>query len=248
MPLILVVDDELPARELLTSYLTPAGYGTIMASSGDEALEKARGFQPSAITLDVLMPGKSGWDTLRQLKNDPLTYSIPIIIVSVTDEEKMGFALGAAEYLIKPVSKQALLAAIAKYVEPRSGEAIRVLVVDDEDEPLELVKAILESAGYGALLAKSGKDALETLSQIRVDAIVLDLLMPEMDGFEALQRIKNEPRLRDIPVFVLTAKDLTKDDIEVLSREATAWLQKGASWKDTLLAEIQRAVGRRSSP
>jgi signal transduction histidine kinase/DNA-binding response OmpR family regulator len=242
-PLILVVDDEPPARELLTSYLETAGYAIAAVGSAAEALEKARQLRPSAITLDILMPGGSGFETLFQLKNTPATAQIPIIVVSVVDQKRMGFTLGAAEYLVKPVQKSALLAAIRKHVRPPAGTSNNILVVDDDRQTLDLVGDILCSDGYIAHLATSGKDALQLLSEIQIDAILLDLMMPEMDGFEVLRRIKEAPALGDIPVFVVTAKDLTDAEVELLKREAHALFRKEGSWKVDLLAQVRKAVG-----
>ena len=242
-PQILVVDDELPARELLTSYLRTEGYSTITAKSGEEAVRKAREFRPDAITLDLLMRGKSGWETLHQLKINPLTASIPVIIVSVVDEKQPGFALGAAEYLVKPISKKVLIEAIRRHVRSRLEGSTRVLVVDDETETLQLVSEVLRSAEYLPLLAASGREALDILSQTSVDAILLDLLMPQMNGFEVLHRIKADPQLRDIPVFILTAKDLDESEMQFLRTNVEALYFKGTPWCQELLAQIRKAVG-----
>ena len=246
-PQILIVDDELPARELLGSYLRTEGYNTITARSGEEAVRKAREFRPDAITLDVLMPGKSGWETLHQLKTHPLTASIPVIIVSVVDETKSGYALGAAEYLVKPVSKKVLIAAIRRHVRSGLEGSARILVIDDETETLQLVSEVLKSAEYLPLLATSGEQALDILSRTSVDAILLDLLMPEMDGFEVLHRIKADPGLRDIPVFILTAKDLNENEMQLLRTHVEALYFKGTPWRQELLAQLQKAVGARGS-
>ena len=242
-PLILVVDDELPARELLASYLEGAGYATAAVSSGDEAIKKARELHPSAITLDILMPDGSGFETLFQLKKAAETANIPIIVVSVVDQKQMGFTLGAAEYLVKPVQKSALLTAVRKHVRPQAGTSTNILVVDDDRETLHLIHDILCSGGYNPHLAPSGKNALQLLSEVHMDAVLLDLMMPEMDGFEVLQRIKEQPTLGDIPVFVLTAKDLTESEIELLKREARVLLRKDGSWKADLLAQVRNIVG-----
>jgi PAS domain S-box-containing protein len=241
-PLILIVDDEVPAAELLMSHLTLEGYATVTARSGAEALAKARDLQPDAITLDILMPGKSGWETLHQLKNDPATAPIPVVIVSVVDQKKMGLALGAEEYLVKPVSKEMLLNAIRKYVRARPDGPRVVLVVDDDVRHVELVTAILESAGYASIAAFGARQALEVLQRGRPDGIVLDLLMPEMDGFEVLSRMHQDPFLGGIPVFVVTAKDLTEADLELLSRRTQAILKKELHWKEELLKRMRLVV------
>ncbi len=242
-PLILVVDDELSARELIASYLETAGYATAMVGSSSEAIEKARQLRPSAITLDILMPGGSGFEILFQLKNTPETAHIPIIVVSIVDQKQMGFTLGAAEYLVKPVQKPALLEAVRRHVRPHAGNSNNVLVIDDDRKTLDLVSDILHSVGYTPHVVPSGKEALQLLSEVRMDAILLDLMMPEMDGFEVLRRIKEDPALGDIPVFVVTAKDLTDAEVELLKREARALFRKDGSWKADLVAQLRKAVG-----
>ena len=245
-PLILVVDDESPARELLASYLESEGYDVAFATSGTEVVEKARQLRPSVITLDILMPGGSGFETLFTLKNTPDIARIPVIVVSVVDQKQMGFTLGAAEYLVKPVHKSALLEAVRKHVRPQSGTLSNVLVVDDDRETRDLVSDILCSSGYTPHLASSGKEAFRLLSEVHVDAILLDLVMPEMDGFEVLSRIKENPALGVIPVFVVTAKDLTHEEINLLQRETCALFRKDGSWKTELLAEVRKAIGHLS--
>jgi PAS domain S-box-containing protein len=243
-PIVLVVDDEAPARELLASWLEPEGYEVLTADSGDQALAKAADLQPDAITLNMLTPGKGGWDALYALKKTPVTASIPIIVVTVVDEPKIGLALGAAEYLVKPVDKDVLLDTVRRYIGPGSNGPAKVLVVDDEGATRELLKEMLESDGYMAVPANNGKDALEVLGQVSVNAILLDLIMPEMDGFEMLLRMKDEPGLRNIPVLVLTAKELTDNEIQMLRRETIGLFQKGREWKKELLAELRRAIGQ----
>ena len=245
-PLILVVDDEAPARELLVSWLEPEGYQTVTASSSAEALSKAAQLAPDAITLNMLMPGKSGWDTLYELKKTPVTAGIPIIVVTVVDEPKIGLALGAAEYLVKPVDKEVLLETIRRHIGPGSNGPAKVLVVDDEADIRELLKEILETNGYIPVLAANGKEALETLARISVNALLLDLIMPEMDGFELLFRMREDAGFRNIPVLVLTAKQLTDAEIEMLRPETMGLFQKGGEWKKQLLAELSQAVGHQA--
>jgi len=242
-PLVLIVDDEAPARELLASWLEPEGYQLIMAGSSAEALAKAAEHVPDAITLNMLMPGKGGWDTLYALKKTPVTATIPVIVVTVVDEPKIGLALGAAEYLVKPVEKDVLLETVRRHIGPGSNGPAKVLVVDDEAGTRELLKETLESDGYIPVLAASGKEALEALAHISVSAILLDLIMPEMDGFELLLRMKEDPGLRNIPVLVLTAKDLTDNEIDMLRHETIGLFQKGREWKKQLLTDLHRAVG-----
>jgi signal transduction histidine kinase/CheY-like chemotaxis protein len=242
-PVVLIVDADAPARELLASWLEPEGYQLIAAGTAAEALAKAAEHVPDAITLNMLMPGKGGWDTLYELKKTPLTAAIPVIVVTVVDEPKIGLALGAAEYLVKPVDKEVLLEAVRRFIGPGSNGPAKVLVVDDEAGTRELLKEMLESDGYIPVLAANGKEALEALAQISVSAILLDLIMPEMDGFELLLRMKEDPGLRNIPVLVLTAKDLTDNEIGMLRHETIGLFQKGREWKKQLLADLRRTVG-----
>jgi len=246
-PLILIIDDEVPARELLASYLEAEGCVTAMASSSAEAVEKARQLRPDAITLDILMPGGSGFETLVTLKGAPDTGSIPIIIVSVVDQRNVGFALGAAEYLVKPVDKSLLLNAIRLQVRPQPDGENLILIVDDDARMRELLEKTLHSAGYKTRTAQDGVAALSVLSSTPVSAMLLDLLMPEMDGFEVIRRVKKDAALQEIPIFVLTAKNLTRDEVGVLSRETQALFVKDGSWREELVVEVGKAIHKRKA-
>jgi signal transduction histidine kinase/CheY-like chemotaxis protein len=243
-PLVLVVDDEPAARELLASYLEGAGYAVTLAGSGAEAVEKACQLRPDAITLDILMPGGSGFGTLAQLKKRVETSPIPIIVVSVLDQKEVAFTLGAVDYLVKPVQKSALLKALGKHLRTTSGPSNNILVVDDDPATLDVVSDTLHSVGYTPHAVSSGKEALELLSKVRMDAILLDLMMPEMDGFDVLRTIRENPELEEIPVFIVTAKDLTEAESRLLEHQARALFRKDQAWKTDLLAQLRRAVGK----
>jgi CheY-like chemotaxis protein/two-component sensor histidine kinase len=238
-PLILIVDDELTARELLASYLSPE-YRIAMAASGAEAIQKAQQLRPDAITLDVMMPGSNGFETLTALRERPDIANIPIIIVSVVDEKQAGFALGATDYLIKPIRRPMVLETIRKYVQPQPDEKKAILLVDDDPETLELLEETLRSAGYETESAGSGTRAIEVLSSTRVSAVLLDLLMPDIDGFEVIRHVRQEPTLRELPIFVMTAKNLTGDELAILNREAQAIFPKNGSWQKQLIFELER--------
>ena len=241
-PLVLIVEDEDPARELLTSYLEPEGYDVAWVSSGTDALIRAHQLQPDAITLDIRLGDSSGWDILHQLKQDPETTHIPVVVISILDEAETGFALGASDYLVKPIDKKSLLVVLRKHVSLPSKGAARLLVVDDDTETRYLLSAMLEAEGYTTLLAASGKQALDILTHVSPAAILIDLLMPEMDGFEVLRRIREDRMARDIPVFVLTAKDLTEQDLNNLAGQTRALFLKGDAWREALIAQLRRAV------
>lgn len=240
-PLILVIDDEVPARELLASYLD-AEYQIVMAVTGAEALEKAQQLRPDAITLDVLMPGGDGFETLVALRRAPETAKIPIIIVSILDQKHVGFALGAADYLIKPVRKPELLQSMRRHVLPHADDDSAILLVDDDPKALELLSETLRSAGYETQSVTSGARALEVLSAKFVGAVLLDLLMPNMDGFEVIHHIRQEPKLKELPILVMTGKSLTPDEIDLLSRETQALFQKSGPWQQQLVIEVARAL------
>ena len=241
IPLLLIVDDESSARELLASYLEPE-YSVVMAESGSEAIEKATQLRPDAITLDLLMPGASGFETLVALRNAPETANTPIIILSVEDEKRMGFALGAADYLIKPVRKPELLEAVRKHMPPPTDDDASILVVDDDPRARELLETTLRAAGYETQSVSSGPRALEVLSNKIVGALLLDLLMPGMDGFQVVRHVREEAALKNLPILVMTAKTLNRDEIALLRRETQALLQKDGTWKDQLLVEVSRVI------
>jgi PAS domain S-box-containing protein len=241
-PLILVVDDEASARELVASYLTPE-YRIAIAESGAEAVDKAQHLQPDAITLDLSMPGGSGFEALVTLKKSPETENIPIIIVSIVDQEKVGFALGAADYLIKPIRKPVLLETIRKHVPIYSNDSSGVvLLVDDDPRTLEMLEESLGSAGYETQSVQSGARALEVLSSKPVRAVLLDLLMPGMDGFEVIRHVREQATLKELPILVMTAKTLAPEEIALLKRETQAVLQKNGSWEQQLMVEVARVV------
>jgi len=242
-PLILVIDDEVPARELLASYLD-SEYQIVMAETGAEALEKAKQLRPDAITLDVLMPGGNGFETLVELRKATETASIPIIIVSIVDQKQVGFALGAADYLIKPIRKPELLQTIRKHVRPHTDDDSAILLVDDDADTLELLEETLRSAGYDTQSVRNGARALEVLSAKLVGAVLLDLLMPTMDGFQVIRHIRKEPTLQQLPILVMTAKHLTAEELEFLSRDTQGYLQKNGSWQQQLIGEIARVLQR----
>jgi CheY-like chemotaxis protein len=240
-PLVLIVDDEVPARELLASYLEPE-YRVAMAESGVEALKEAQRLRPDAITLDVMMPGSDGFETLVALRKNPATADIPVVILSIVDQKQIGFALGAADYLIKPVRKPILLETIHKHVPAPADEDSSILLVDDDPKSLELLQEALRSSGYEVQSVRSGARALEVLANKVVGAILLDLLMPGMDGFQVVRHVRQEPALKDLPILIMTAKNLSREEIALLNRETQGLLQKDGSWKEQLIAEVGRVT------
>jgi DNA-binding response OmpR family regulator/anti-sigma regulatory factor (Ser/Thr protein kinase) len=245
-PLVLIVDNEFAARELLASYLN-SDYRIAMAESGVEALEKVNQLRPDAVILDVLMDKGNGFDTLVALRKQAETVALPVIILSVVDQKNVGFALGATDYLIKPMRKSELLETMRKHVSPQADDDSVILLVDDDPKTLELLEETLRSAGYETQSAQSGARALEVLSSKIVSAVLLDLLMPGMDGFQVIGHIRQQATLKELPVFVMTAKTLTAQEVAILGRDTQAFFQKGSGWQQHLIAEINRVIqGKRA--
>jgi CheY-like chemotaxis protein len=213
-----------------------------MAGSGPEAVKKAIQLLPDAITLDVLMPGGSGFDTLEALRKTPETASIPVIIVSIVDQKRIGFALGAADYLIKPIRRPLLLETLRKHVPAPGDEDEAILLVDDDPGTLELLEESLRSAGYETQSVRSGARALEVLSSKLVSAVILDLMMPGMDGYQVIRHVRQEPSLKKLPILVMTGKSLGAEERTLLSRDTQAFLQKNGSWQQQLIVEVGKAV------
>lgn len=235
---ILVVDDEPEIINEISNSLKNSGYKVITASSGKEAIRLAKKYQPFAITLDVVMPEMDGWEVLQALKNDFSTKDIPVVIVSVSDDRDTGFALGAIGYLNKPVNKTALISEIYK-----SHHRVKtVMIVDDNDFELKQMKQMIEGEGLDAISSSNGKDSLKILESKIPDVIVLDLLMPEMDGFEVLNKIRSNDKTKAIPVIIVSAKDLTIQDKKNLSGKIENFITKNEASKSELLIEIKRII------
>jgi CheY-like chemotaxis protein len=205
---------------------------------------KARQLRPDAIILDVLMAKGNGFDTLIALRNGPDTATIPIIILSIVDQKQVGFALGATDYLIKPIPKPLLLETIRKYVSQQLVDDSTILLVDDDPKTLELLEDTLRSSGYETQSVQNGARALEVLSSKIVDAVLLDLLMPGMDGFEVIRHIRSKSDLQNLPVFVMTGKTLSSQEKTLLNSQTQALFQKDGPWQKQLTAEITRVLNR----
>jgi CheY-like chemotaxis protein len=241
-PTVLVVDDDPTARELLSANLKGAGYRLLQASSGDEALSLARSTRPDAITLDVMMPKPDGWDVLSALKADADLRDIPVVIVTMLSDRGIGLSLGAVEVLTKPVERAQLTALIHNLVR-REGP---VLVVEDDAGAREMIRQTIEKMSLPVAEADNGRQALDWLGQHPLPAVILlDLMMPEMDGFEVLDALAAHPQWREIPVIVITAKQLTAAERERLLGQARKVIEKGGASRLDIVAAINEAVRRR---
>ncbi len=239
--LILVVDDDQTVREVLARYLEREGFQVRTAGGGREGLEIARAVHPAAITLDINMPDLDGWTVLAAIKGDPRLADIPVILVTIEDNRSRGYSLGATEYMTKPVDRERLVSLLHQISSPI---ARRVLLVDDDAIMRESVRRALEQEQWEVAEAVNGRVALEQLAARSFDVILLDLMMPEMDGFEFLVRMHQQPEWQDIPVLVLTAKDLSPEDHQHLNGHAERVMQKNASDLDELLRELGRMLPR----
>jgi signal transduction histidine kinase/CheY-like chemotaxis protein len=221
-PTVVVVEDDRRSLDLLRVYLEAAGARVVSAGDGEEGLDTVRRLSPAGVVLDILLPGIDGWDVLAQLKADPETAAIPVIVVSMVDERGRGFALGAAEYLVKPVGKEQLLAALYRAAAmERKGGKQTVVAIDDDPLAIELVRASLEPEGWTVLGATTGQQGLELIQERQPSAVLLDLLMPGMDGFEVVEALRADPKTKSVPVVILTSKSMTPQDKERLQGRIT---------------------------
>jgi signal transduction histidine kinase/CheY-like chemotaxis protein len=234
---VLVIDDESAVRELMHRFLTKEGFQIVTASSGEEGLRYARELRPDAITLDVMMPGMDGWTVLAALKADPDLADIPVIMLTIVDDRNLGYALGASDYLTKPIDRERLVAVLKQHRRDRP-----VLVVDDDVEVRTLFRRMLEPEGYTVVEAHNGRVAIDRLREVSPSVILLDLMMPEMDGFEFVTEFRRHEAWRAIPIVVVTAKDLSPDDRQRLNGHVERILQKGAYGRERLLTEVRELV------
>jgi len=219
-PTVVVVEDDRRSFDLLRVYLEGAGARVVSARDGKEGLDTVRRLNPAGVVLDILLPGVDGWEVLAQLKADPKTAAIPVIVVSMLDERGRGFALGAAEYLVKPVGKEQLLAALYRAAAMPERKHT-VVAIDDDPLAIELVRASLEPEGWTVLGAATGQDGLALIRERQPSAVLLDLLMPGMDGFEVVEALRADPDTKSVPVVILTSKSMTQQDKERLQGRIT---------------------------
>ena len=237
---ILVIDDDAEAGEIIRRLLEKDGFEVVTANSGEEGLRLAHQLQPTAITLDVMMPDMDGWSVLRALKVDPVLHTIPVVMLTMVDDKTRGYALGATDYLTKPVDRERLHNALAPYC--TGGEPSSVLVVEDDPATREILVRTLKDADWRVSEAANGREALDRLAQEKPQVILLDLMMPVMDGFDFLLEMRANAVWQDIPVIVLTAKDLTAEDRRLLSGRVEQIVEKGACSHEQLMQLIRQVV------
>jgi GAF domain-containing protein/CheY-like chemotaxis protein/anti-sigma regulatory factor (Ser/Thr protein kinase) len=238
-PLILVVDDDATVRELVVRHLERAGFAAVAARGGQEGLRLVRELRPAAVTLDIMMPDLDGWTVLAAIKGDPALASIPVVLMSIVDEKNRGYALGAADYLVKPVDRTKLVETLTSICGSSAG---RALLVDDDEVVRRSVRQALEPIGWQVTEAENGQVAVDSLTAELPDVIILDLMMPRMDGFEFMDELRGRPDWREIPVVVITAKDLTEEDRDRLNGGVERIIQK--SNRDEMLRQLSREISK----
>ena len=244
LPRVLVIEDDRAAAQLIQTQLISAGYESLVCQEPQNALELAVQFQPGAITLDIVMKPKNGWEVLSQLKRDPRTSHIPLIVVSMVDQPGMGTLLGADEYLVKPVDKATLLAALQRRagMRPSPKRTRPILVVEDDTATREFIVEMLTAQGYAVATASDGAQARAQVAANKPELVILDLVLPGAGGFELLGEWRASPRTADLPVFILTSKELTPEEQRFLRANAESLLRKQEPWQEALIKQLSRVV------
>ena len=243
---VLVIDDDAAQRDLMQRFLASEGFSVQTASSGEEGLRLARQLLPVAITLDVMMPGMDGWSVLSKLKSDPSVCNIPVIMLTMMDDKKRGYALGAASYLTKPTNRKELSEILKKYHCP--FPPCPVLLVEDDITTRHMLRSMLEKAGWAVSEADNGAVALERVAQNRPALILLDLMMPEMDGFEFAAKLHEHEEWSSIPIVVLTAQELTPEELHRLNGNVHTVLDKAKSSRQELMHQVRGLIAGWTPP
>jgi PAS domain S-box-containing protein len=238
---VLVIDDDPTVRDLMHRFLDKEGFRVVTAAGGEEGLRLARALQPIFITLDVMMPSMDGWAVLSALKADSELCQIPVVMLTIVDDQNLGFALGATDYMTKPIDRDRLLGLVRKY-QTSAARKHAILVVEDNVSTREILGRILSSAGWSVSEAENGRVALEGMKRKAPSLILLDLLLPDMDGFEFLAELRKSPEFRSIPVILLTAQDLSAAEREKLNGEVRQILHKGSYRREDLLEEVRQLM------
>ena len=241
--LVLIVDDNEHARALLDDYLTTGGYDVAHACTAAEALKLASELRPFAITLDILLPDRPGWEVLSDLKASPQTRDIPVVIVSITDDKQLASSLGAVDFLVKPIRRDELLAIIHRTGALRQQAVRTVLIVDDDPRSVEALAESIRAEGYTVLEARSGAEGIELALTSRPDLLILDLLMPQINGFEVVAHLRANPLTAELPILIYTGKELSAEERTMLQRQVQGIVSKPA--REQVLADLAHLAGQR---
>jgi CheY-like chemotaxis protein len=237
---VLVIDDDPIVHDLMERLLTKEGFRVIPACSGQDGLRLAETLRPAVVILDVMMPGMDGWLVLSALKANPALADIPVVLVTMTDDRNMGYALGAADYLTKPVDPARLAAVLRRHT--RAAPKASVLIVDDDPTMRDLTARLMQTEGWDIREAANGALALQRVAEHAPTVIVLDLLMPELDGFTLLMKLRSTRAWQSIPVVVVTARDVSEEDRQRLNGHVKKILRKGAYQRNELLRVVREQV------
>jgi DNA-binding response OmpR family regulator len=239
---ILVVDDDTSVRQLIARHLEQEGWRTVQASNAADALQLARESRPMLITLDIMLPDASGWWVLEKLKEDPQTAGIPVLVVTIVEDQRLVFALGASDYLGKPYDRGALIAKIHRLLPTLTGK--RVLVVDDDPEARGMLTKMLKEEDAEVVAASSGDEGMTLVAQAPPDLVLLDLMMPGMSGFEMVARLRAQPASANIPVMIVSAKELTAEDVLTLNGHIQRFVAKGTIEPEGLTNAVRQMLGQ----
>jgi signal transduction histidine kinase/CheY-like chemotaxis protein len=238
---VLVIDDEPTARDMITRMLQKEGYSVVTAANGMDGLKLATEMQPDVITLDIMMSGMDGWSVLSKLKADPAVAAIPVVVITIIDDRNLSFALGASDYLTKPIDRERLSDVLRRV--RSNGNEKSVLIVEDDEGARKMMRRLFEKEGWTVNEAENGRIGLEQMAAHVPGLVLLDLMMPEMDGFEFIEHLRKSPEGADVPVVVLTAKDLTERDRQRLRGTVENVLQKGGQ-SNEVVKEVRRVLER----
>jgi CheY-like chemotaxis protein len=243
MKIILAIDDDPQVISLYERYLNPQGYHVVPLTDPSKAKERILEIKPFAVTLDIMMPSLDGWAVLTTLKSDPATRDYPVIICSITEKADKGFSLGASDYLVKPILEEDLVHALDRL--NKSGEIYEVMVIDDDPNDLRLIGKILSEQGrYQPILVQGGRRGWEAINERAPHAIILDIFMPDMDGFTILENLRQHSVLRDIPVLVVSGGGLTNEQQKLLNDFGQRLITKGSLNEAELISSIEEALKR----
>ncbi|HEY8737256.1 MAG TPA: response regulator [Candidatus Dormibacteraeota bacterium] len=239
---ILVVDDDASVRQLIARHLEQEGWKTVQASNAADAVQLAHECRPVLMTLDVMMPDASGWWVLEKLREDPETAGLPVLVVTIIEDQRLMLALGASDYLAKPYDRAALVEKVHHLLPQLNGK--RVLVVDDDPEARILLAKILGEEGARVELASDGNQAMLSVTQTPPDLVLLDLMMPGMSGFEIVARMRALPVTAQVPVIIVSAKELSAEDILTLDGHIQRFIAKGTIDPEGLTAAVRQVLGQ----
>jgi DNA-binding response OmpR family regulator len=241
---VLVIEDDRDSAQVIQSYLTSSGYESLSCEEPQNAVKMVAEFRPDVITLDLLMKPSNGWEILLQLKRDPRTANIPVIVVSIVDQPAIATTLGADEYLVKPIDKTSLLAAVRRCLASNRGAPSQrpILVVEDDTPTREVIAELLTAQGFAVTTADDGAQARAQVDAALPELVILDLILPKVSGFDLLAEWRANPRTADLPVFVLTSKDLNVQEEQYLRKHAESLFHKQQPWQQALTEQLQRVL------